>query len=573
MAYYATGAVLWAATDTGVFKSADGGATWTAFNGGLGGGDQHCRAIAVQPTTGTVYLATTTALWTSTGGTVNFAHSGNVNDGSHANGQGFFSVAVAPSLATTVYGGTDGTKTGNMFFSTDSGATWAEVDATNHTCRPGAINALAVDTSVSTTFYAATASAGLMTGSTSGTAACSSDSANFAASLTSVAVDASTHTTVYAGSGPAAASQLVYKLDTTGPTVTSAAPSSTSGAVDALLSPAGGTVFAGLDGSAVAISTNSGTSFAPGGLVTLVTALATDPSSPTAAVVWAGLQGGNIFNSTDGGAHWSLSTQLAGRDVTAALFANSTIYIGSTAGTADQDIHVFSGGTWVHGSVSSGVTVSSIAFDPTDPTAGATPPTPVLWAAFTSAAGNPHVSSTLNVTALTSWTAGTTTNLNNNNSINAISLAADHTLWAAIDNAVFKLPNAATGWTRITLANNPDSIAADPVNKDVIWSGTNSTIAKSTNGSGTTTFSAVNSSLSPVLAISIDPFATANVAIATDGGGVLRSTGSTFSAANSFLPSLESVALTTPPNDSSGHKTMYLSLRRFGVYKTVTAGQ
>src|SRR5262249_35119917 len=143
-------------------------------------------------------------------------------------------VAVTGAGDATVYAGTDGTDTRQVFVSTDSGATWAEVASTCRTGTSGkAINSIAADPTVSTTFYAAT-DAGFLSGSTSGTAACTFDTTNFSSSLSSVAVDPSVHTTVYAGSGPAAAAQRVYKDDTTGPTVTNAAPSTTSGTVGAL---------------------------------------------------------------------------------------------------------------------------------------------------------------------------------------------------------------------------------------------------------------------------------------------------------------------------------------------------
>ena len=109
-----------------VSRSIDGGSTWTTqiTNSFCGGQCFYNIAIAVDPTNASnVYLggtATTTTFGRSTNGGTSFTNS---QDGLHTDSH---AIAVAPSLPSTIYFGSDG----GIYKSTDSGVTWATLNNT-----------------------------------------------------------------------------------------------------------------------------------------------------------------------------------------------------------------------------------------------------------------------------------------------------------------------------------------------------------------------------------------------------------------------------------------------------------
>ena len=110
-----TPATLYAGTLlTGVFKSTDGGAHWTAMNVGMP--DTTIEALAIDPATPTtLYSGTFNGVFKSTDGG---AHWAVMNIGlSDATVR---ALVIDPATPATVYAGTDG----GVFQSTDGGATW-----------------------------------------------------------------------------------------------------------------------------------------------------------------------------------------------------------------------------------------------------------------------------------------------------------------------------------------------------------------------------------------------------------------------------------------------------------------
>jgi hypothetical protein len=99
----ATPVTLYAGTEGGVFKSADGGTNWIRMNTGLVG-VSNITALAIDPVTPTtVYAGTTNGLFKSMdGGTNWFAN----NDGLLA--RHILSLAINPAAPATLYAGTKG---------------------------------------------------------------------------------------------------------------------------------------------------------------------------------------------------------------------------------------------------------------------------------------------------------------------------------------------------------------------------------------------------------------------------------------------------------------------------------
>ena len=103
-------------TDSGIYKTMDGGTTWIAVNwGGPPGGK--VNAIAIDPSySGNVYAGLSGGVFKSTNGGANWTpvSSGLTNNNIRA-------LAVDPAKPTTIYAGTSG----GVFKSIDSGANWS----------------------------------------------------------------------------------------------------------------------------------------------------------------------------------------------------------------------------------------------------------------------------------------------------------------------------------------------------------------------------------------------------------------------------------------------------------------
>ena len=137
---------LYAGTsDRGVFKTTDGGATWSA----TGLANVYVSALAIDPVTPTtLYAVAWGGLYKSTDGGANWNP---IND---LTGVGVSSLAIDPQTPTTLYGWTyhDG-----VFKSTDGGASWNVTGLTS----VGRDLRLAIDPLIPTTLYAGAGASGV----------------------------------------------------------------------------------------------------------------------------------------------------------------------------------------------------------------------------------------------------------------------------------------------------------------------------------------------------------------------------------------------------------------------------
>jgi len=128
----------------GVFKSTDGGGSWSQFNTGLT--STSVRALAIDPTSSqTLYVGTSGGVFRSTNGGNNWKA---VNTG--LTGTSVSTLAIAPNSPQTLYAGTDGK---GVFESTDGGNTWKSV---NTGLTSTGINALMIDSRFPKNLYAST---------------------------------------------------------------------------------------------------------------------------------------------------------------------------------------------------------------------------------------------------------------------------------------------------------------------------------------------------------------------------------------------------------------------------------
>ena len=280
-------------------------------------------------------------------------------------GQRILALAIDPAQPGTLYAGTYG---GGVFKSTDSGGTWAAVNAglTN-----SYVYALVIDPVSSATLYAGTHGGGVFKSTDSGGtwAAVNSGLAN--PSVFALAIDPTTSATLYAGTFD----RGVFKSIDSGGTWAAVSMGLGSPYVEALaIDPSTPTtLYAGTLGPQVYKSTDAGARWAGTGAgpndywgYGSVFALAIDPVTPT--TLYAGTHYG-LFKSTDGGGSWTaIITDLTTIVLSLAIdpVNPGTLYAGTNGRGVFRSTNA--GGTWSPFNAGLGdSTVSALVVDPSTP--------------------------------------------------------------------------------------------------------------------------------------------------------------------------------------------------------------
>lgn len=289
-----SGAVYAAAGDS-IFKSTDGGANWRRLNakflllGWVPRQPAFVRSLAIDP-------ITPTTLYAATGGAGVFRSADGGSSWSAANNGltelGVDALAIAPSSPSTLYAATSaGSAPSSVFRSTDGGSSWMAVN--NGFDRSSPPSGLAVDAGQPGTVYLA---AGKRFKTTDGGA----NWADVGVGLV-VAIDPVSPMTVYVGTGfgvlktvDAGASWMYANGTLTSVRVRSlvAVPGTSS----TLYAATSSGVFRGLAGGASWTSVN-------GGLQSSVRQIATDPISPE--TLYAGTYYGGAFKTSNAGRTWA----------------------------------------------------------------------------------------------------------------------------------------------------------------------------------------------------------------------------------------------------------------------------
>src|SRR5579872_2650644 len=379
-------------TSGGVYRSLDGGNTWTSASNGIHVNEQ-INALAVDPRLpGRLWAATNGMIYRSTDGG---AHWASVRDG------GGLVLAVDPTVPSTVYA-----SLGDIGFqrSLDAGATWLTLDGS-----PAGIEALAIDPAHSATLYAGTSS-GFFISRDRGASWQPSDrglpASPFALSL---AIDPRSPRTIYLVLSGVAADHMVFRSDNggaswtavdhglLGPTFQVAVDPGKGGAVwalsafglfrsldrgrtwsyaDAGLPPVyqvntvlpGATLLAGT-GAGVFKSANRGASWSSsssGILAANLQGLALDPLRPLR--LWSLDWAGNVYRTTSGGGQWALLPAPPDGPINGPLASDpngpGVLYAGISGGrilrSADAGNH------WAAGSPLNCFEPLTIAVDPRD---------------------------------------------------------------------------------------------------------------------------------------------------------------------------------------------------------------
>ncbi len=342
--------------DLGVYKSTDGGATWTATGAGLL--DSYVYGLAIDPTSSAVYAATASGASKSTDGGASWS---TIDAGLSV--LDVTATVIDPTSNAILYAGTD---LNGVFKSADGGATWA---AASNGIADSQIVGLGIDPVSATTLYAATIG-GVFKSVDSGASWREADSGlpltgglNF--DITSLTIDPSRSGTFYVNTDTGAGT---WKTSDGGNSWTRFA-ASIGGAYILLIDPSQTSTMYATGSTDVEKSTDGGATWLDSskGLSGTLFDLVLDPAHP--ATLYAATSQG-FFRSADAGASWTpASCGLPSAQNSYAIAAlavdprhSGTVYAGGRGIFRSAD----GGTTWTDiGSAAglAGIAVQSLTFD------------------------------------------------------------------------------------------------------------------------------------------------------------------------------------------------------------------
>jgi hypothetical protein len=384
-----TPTTLYAGTYAGsVFKSVNSGTTWAPA--GVIGTNQ-LVPLAVDPTTdSTLYAGTYAGFYVSTNSGATWTL--NAKLGSMT----VDSIAVDPNNGSVVYVAVPYGSGAGVWVTTNGGGSWTKADSGLTTTN---VNEVVVAPSTPSTLYAATAGGGVFVSTNSASTWTAVNSGLVDTGIQSLAVDPTNASSVWAVSTPIANFAPTVSHTTTGGTSWSTtgsglpAPSQTLHPVAEPLLATSSAVYVGVESKGVYEEANTATSWSaaaagmtdPDGLATAnVYSLAAAGSA-----LYAGSEDGGMFKSTNGAGTWAAdNTGLLGNtiDALAGVPTNQNLVYTATD-TLGLFVSSDGGKTWVNAKAVKAAIISTIAVDPSHPSAvwaggnltNAYPPLPALF--------------------------------------------------------------------------------------------------------------------------------------------------------------------------------------------------
>ncbi len=565
----ATPATLYAGTafdGGGVYKSTDGGETWTGKGAGLPGSGVY--ALAIDPA-----IPSTVYCGTQDGGVFKSTDGGKHWTGTYVGldyGR-IATLAIDPAITSTLYAGAAYASTGGgVFKSTDGGETWT---AMNDGLTFPDVTALAIDRTNPRVLYAGT-SAGVFKSTDGGGHWVAVNDGLSSLGVHALAIDPFDPNTLYAGGFG------VYKSTDGGGHWTAvnnglepddySIPGVVTLAIDPLTP---GTVYAGAiwgyggvykttDGGAHWVAVDVGWAGVDAGLDEPdVRVLAIDPSDPeviyagTTDVLECAYYSAGVYKTTDGGDSWAASnTGLSSTSILALAIdpaASSSLWAGTATGGLAQTSDAAA--TWSTDGGDSSIT--ALAFDPSAPSrrylafsacpglpaaglirqdaGGSTDVSPVVDLRIRQVLIDPLTPATLYVAtdpfyrddgALyrspdrgDTWTMVTGGLPETGVTVVAIDRFA--TLYAGTLQGIFRSTDRGDSWSAASSGLDGariTALAVDPVEPPVVYAGTTGGIFKTTNGGGG--WFASGLAETSVTALAIDPRRPATVYAGTSGG-------------------------------------------------------
>ena len=540
---------LYSGTNSGVFKSTNGGASWITINSGLT--DLSIRSLVIDPTNSqTLYVGT------STGGINKTTNAGEswsaINNGlTNSYSLKVTSLAIDPINNQIIYAAT----MNGAYKSVNGGATWTVV-------RAGSVRFVVLDPSDHTVLYTSPYNSYLyksINGGTSWTKITTGiPTAN---SITSLQIDPAGNQIMYLGTDGAG----IYKTNNSGMTWSTCNIGLTQNIIISLfIDPTDKqTIYAGTNNGGVCKTINGATSWTAintGLLDRYVSSIAIDPTN--SQIIYVGTDGVGVSKTTTGGTSWSAinsgmpNTQI----MSVAVDPNNSLTI--YAGTYRNGILKTTNGGTLWSIVNNGLLLTNASYESLviDPSNNQT-----IYAGANS--GGVFKS----VNGGESWIV-----VNNGlTDISVQSLVIDHsnnqTIYAGTNGSgVFKSTNGGTSWIAANSGITGTwgtALVIDQINPQILYTGTNEGVFKSTDsGASWTTIDNELTTTNPQF-LAIDPIIHQTLYAGTVGG-IFKSTtgGLLWSVVNNGLSSSYIRSLVIDPSDS---KTIYAGTDSNGVFKTI----
>ncbi len=451
------------ATGNDVFKSTDGGASW-AVAGTDKAGDQFYSVVVDPANSNIIYVGSMDGpIKSTTAGEGSWISMLNNLQSVMTNFYAiqFRAVAIDPTDDNIIYTDNSGSIGSGVYRSPDAGVTWS-ASSTDLTNLSGlTINALLINPDTHTTLYAAT-SAGIFVSTNSGGNWTPLNTGLTNLSVNSIAMDPSDHSVLYVGTNGGG----IFKSTNAGAewSALSNAPNSSTTYGMTMVPGSPGMIYAGTNNGGVIESTDGGNTWSSlntGLDAWIIDSIAVDKTAPNTA--YAGAEYGGLLKTTNGGATWS--------SVDSTLGAGSE-FIGSIAIDPTNDSTIYAGIS------------SNISQNP--------------QGVYKSTNGGAYWSE--KNTGLNGYTS---------NWVNSLSIDPDNpsTLFATVGSTgIFRSADGADTWTEVYNIASGDDVyctAIDPSDSSVVYAGLNSAIIKSVNGG--MTWTPLPNSPGLVFSIAIDP--------------------------------------------------------------------
>ena len=495
---------IYSGTDSGIFKSNDGGVSWVAINSGLTNTNIH--ALAIDPTAhSTIYAGTWgEGVFKSTdGGATWVAKNGGMATANIS------ALAINPLTPSILLAGTWGIV--GIFMSTDGGTSWV---AKNAGLTRRYIYTLVFNPLNPSVMYAGT-NGGYFT-STCGGCHWSGPNLSSVQGIPALAIDPLDPNIMYAGTMGGGIFKQSFPY---GPWVAmNNGLTDTNVVALAINRLSTAVIYAGTAAGGVFKSTNSGSNWAAvnSGLIgTNIRSLAIDPQLPS--TIYAGTYGSGLFKSTDSGSSWVvINNGLTDPDVqTIAIdpLTPSTIYAGTNGSGVFKSTD--SGSSW--SSICSGLTdfnIFAIAIDPLTPA--------TIYAGTYNDGVFKSTDSGFSWTAINNGlTGGSVYDL-------AIDKMSTATIYAGTNGSgVFKSTDSGSSWAAINNGITDNDILVfviDPLNTSIVYAGSlGGGVFKSTDGGASWAPFSNGITYPDIIGLAIDPLSTDVIYAGSRGGGVFKS--------------------------------------------------
>jgi len=539
-----TPTTVYVGSRAGVYKTIDAGAHWFAANTGLpGDGHPIVDSLVMDPQNpSTLYAGITVrtifeprafgVFKTTDGGTTWTAATEGLGS------RYTFELAIDPQTPSTVYAIAGGPVysccTGLLYKTTDGGASWAVLNDFQ-------TNVILVDPQTPSTLYASGGSG--VRKSTDGGATWSDASTGLNQFPTALEADPFTPGVVYAGTN----SSGMYKTTNGGASWTQINNGLTDPNIRSVtvnpVSP--GYVYVGTSGGAVFKTSDGGSSWsmAANGLgTTWVRDLAVNPQTPE--TVYASTSERGVYKTTDAGGTWvAANSGLSNAQVYSLAIAGShpaRLYAGTFKGVMSTSVE----GTSQWSSPKVGAIIRALVADPQNPS--------ILYA-WNDNSADLNIGFLYKTTdGGANWTA-TSFAVSGGLAIDPLtpSILYASTRPPGGTAGVYKTTDGGTSWSLTGLHQTTSALAVDPGTPTTVYAGNINGVFKTTDGGATWTLNGDLASLS-VLALAVDPQTTSHVLAATRGGVLYRSDdGGEHWGAAAGLPGVDVFAIAIDPQSPS----------------------